>query len=174
VDEQGFTEWAAGRQRQLLRSAYLLTGDQHLAEDLVQSALARTHRSWNRLHQSSNAEAYTRRTMYHLQVSWWRRRKVAESMPGDMPEPRGGDSGPDHAHQTTLRITLRAALQKLSAKQRAVLVLRFFEDRTEAEAADLLGVTVGTVKSQTSKALAKLRAVAPELAELYVLEGTAR
>ncbi|AYF30813.1 SigE family RNA polymerase sigma factor [Micromonospora tulbaghiae] len=158
----------------LLRSAYLLTGDQHLAEDLVQSALARTHRAWNRLHETGNAEAYTRKIMYHLQVSWWRRRRVAESMPGDMPEPRGGDSTPDHAQQTTLRLTLRSALARLSAKQRAVLVLRFFEDRTESEAAELLGVTVGTVKSQTSKALAKLRSVAPELAELYVTEGTAR
>ncbi|MFE9872502.1 SigE family RNA polymerase sigma factor [Micromonospora sp. NPDC005686] len=158
----------------LLRSAYLLTGDQHLAEDLVQSALARTHRAWNRLHETGNAEAYTRKIMYHLQVSWWRRRRVAESMPGDMPEPRGGGSAPDHAQQTSLRLTLRAALARLSAKQRAVLVLRFFEDRTEAEAAELLGVTVGTVKSQTFKALAKLRSVAPELAELYVTEGTAR
>ena len=158
----------------LLRSAYLLTGDQHLAEDLVQSALARTHRAWNRLHETGNAEAYTRKVMYHLQVSWWRRRRVAESMPGDMPEPRGGDSALDHAQQTTLRLTLRAALARLSPKQRAVLVLRFFEDRTETEAADLLGVTVGTIKSQTSKALAKLRSVAPELAELYVTEGTAR
>jgi RNA polymerase sigma-70 factor (sigma-E family) len=158
----------------LLRSAYLLTGDQHLAEDLVQSALARTHRSWNRLHDSGNAEAYTRKTMYHLQVSWWRRRRVTESMRGELPESRGGDSAPDHAQQITLRLTLRAALLKLSDKQRAVLVLRFFEDRTEAEAADLLGVTVGTVKSQTFKALAKLRAVAPELAELYVLEGSPR
>ncbi|MGN9811998.1 SigE family RNA polymerase sigma factor [Micromonospora sp. BQ11] len=143
-----FDSFVRTRTPALLRSAYLLTGDQYLAEDLVQSALARTHRSWDRLHHSGNAEAYTRKTMYHLQVSWWRRRRVAESMPGDMPEPRGGDSTPDHAHLTTLRITLQAALLKLSAKQRAVLVLRFFEDRTEAEAADLLGVTVGTVKNR--------------------------
>ncbi|TDB79321.1 SigE family RNA polymerase sigma factor [Micromonospora sp. KC721] len=156
----------------LLRSAYLLTGDQHLAEDLVQSALARTHRSWSRLYDTGNAEAYTRKTMYHLQVSWWRRRRVAEAVTGELPEPRRHDG--DHASQTTLRLTLRAALARLSAKQRAVLVLRFFEDRSEAEAAEMLGVTVGTVKSQTSKALAKLRAVAPELADLYVLEGSAR
>ncbi|MEU1836424.1 SigE family RNA polymerase sigma factor [Micromonospora chersina] len=169
-----FDSFVRTRTPALLRSAYLLTGDQHLAEDLVQSALARTHRSWSRLHDSGNAEAYTRKIIYHLQVSWWRRRRVAESMPGDLPEPRGGGSVPDHAQQTTLRLTLRAALAKLSAKQRAVLVLRFFEDRTETEAADLLGVTVGTVKSQTSKALAKLRTVAPELAQLHVTEGSAR
>ncbi|MEV0153385.1 SigE family RNA polymerase sigma factor [Micromonospora sp. NPDC050686] len=169
-----FDAFVRARTPALLRSAYLLTGDQHLAEDLVQSALARTHRSWHRLHDSGNAEAYTRKVMYHLQVSWWRRRRVPESMSGVLPEPRGGGSVPDHAQQTALRLTLRAALLKLSPKQRAVLTLRFFEDRTESEAADLLGVTVGTVKSQTAKALAKLRAVAPELAELYVLEGTVR
>ncbi|MGC5285760.1 SigE family RNA polymerase sigma factor [Micromonospora sp. DT231] len=169
-----FDSFIRTRTPALLRSAYLLTGDQHLAEDLFQSALARTHRSWNRLHHSGNAEAYTRKIMYHLQVSWWRRRRVPESMPGDLPEPRGGDSAPDHAQQTSLRLTLRSALAKLSPKQRAVLVLRFFEDRTEAETADLLGVTVGTVKSQTAKSLAKLRAVAPDLAELYVLKGSTR
>jgi RNA polymerase sigma-70 factor (sigma-E family) len=168
-----FDSFVRSRSAALLRSAYLLTGDQHLAEDLVQSALARTHRSWNRLRDRGNAEAYTRKIMYHLQVSWWRRR-VAESMPGDLPEPRRGGTAVDHADQTTIRITLRAALSKLSVKQRAVLVLRFFEDCTEAEAAELLGVTVGTVKSQTSKALAKLRIVAPDLAELYLLEGVAR
>ncbi|MFG1675310.1 SigE family RNA polymerase sigma factor [Micromonospora sp. NPDC049282] len=169
-----FDSFVRTRTPALLRSAYLLTGDQHLAEDLVQSALARTHRSWGRLHDSGNAEAYTRKIMYHLQVSWWRRRRVAESMPGDLPESRGGDSGPDHAQQITLRLTLRAALARLSTKQRAVLVLRFFEDRTEVEAAEMLGVTVGTVKSQTSKALTKLRTVAPELADLYATEGSAR
>ncbi|MFF5172399.1 SigE family RNA polymerase sigma factor [Micromonospora sp. NPDC000089] len=169
-----FDSFVRSRTPALLRSAYLLTGDQHLAEDLVQSALARVHRAWSRLHDSGNAEAYTRKVMYHLQVSWWRRRRVPESMPGELPEPRGGGSGPDLAHQATLRLTLRTALARLSAKQRAVLVLRFFEDRSEAEAAELLGVSVGTVKSQTSRALAKLRAVAPELAELYVLEGSTR
>jgi len=169
-----FETFVRTRTPALLRSAYLLTGDQHLAEDLVQSALARTHRSWKRLHESGNAEAYTRKTMYHLQVSWWRRRRVGESMPGDLPDRSDSSSDSDAAHQTIMRLTLRNALAQLSAKQRAVLVLRFFEDRTEMEAAGLLGVTVGTVKSQTSKALAKLRTVAPELGELYVSEGSAR
>jgi RNA polymerase sigma-70 factor (sigma-E family) len=167
-----FDSFVRARTRALLRSAYLLTGDQHLAEDLVQSALAQTHRSWRRLHHSGNAEAYTRRTMYHLQVSWWRRRRVAEAMPGELPEPRGDQN--DHAHQTAVRLTLRRALLKLPPRQRAVLVLRFFEDRTEAEIADLLGISVGTVKSQTAKALARLRAVAPELADVYHPEGTSR
>ncbi|MGC9669528.1 SigE family RNA polymerase sigma factor [Planosporangium sp. 12N6] len=154
----------------LLRSAYLLTGDRHLAEDLVQSALVRTHQAWRRLHDSGNAEAYTRTIMYRLQISWWRRRRLRESMPGDLPEvPRA-----DHSGSTAMRLTLRQALLKLSAKQRAVLVLRFFEDRSEAETAEMLGVTVGTVKSQTARALARLRVVAPELGELHVTEGANR
>ncbi|NJC82191.1 SigE family RNA polymerase sigma factor [Planosporangium mesophilum] len=167
-----FDAFVRGRSAALLRSAYLLTGDQHLAEDLVQSALARTHRAWSRLHATGNAEAYTRKVMYHLQVSWWRRGRVAEAFPGDVPEPRTGDRDPHD--RSDLRLTLRAALLKLSNKQRAVLVLRYFEDRTEAEAAELLGVTVGTVKSQTAKALARLRTVAPDLADLYFRKGSVR
>ena len=98
---------------------------------------------------------------------------MAESLSGETARAAATRSH-DYAAQAALRITLRAALLKLTARQRAVLVLRFFEDRTEAESADLLGVTVGTVKSQTAKALARLRTVAPELGDLYVLEGSAR
>jgi RNA polymerase sigma-70 factor (sigma-E family) len=171
--EDAFEEFVRSRTPALLRAAYLLTGNQHLAEDLVQSALARTHQSWRRLHDAGNAEAYARKVMYRLQVSWWRRGRVAESLPGEIPEPRSAPSN-DHADPVNTRLALRQALLKLTAKQRAVLILRFWEDRTEAETAELLGVSLGTVKSQTSKALARLRAVAPELAELYSPEGTAR
>jgi RNA polymerase sigma-70 factor (sigma-E family) len=149
----GFDDFVRSRTPALLRAAYLLTGDQHLAEDLVQSALARTHRAWERLDRVGNAEAYTRKVMYHLQVSWWRRRRVAEVLPGVLPERMSEGVDP------TLRMTLRAALLTLPPRQRAVIVLRFFEDCTEAETAHLLGVTIGTVKSQTAKALTKLRAV---------------
>jgi RNA polymerase sigma-70 factor (sigma-E family) len=166
-----FDSFVRGRTPALLRAAYLLTGDQHLAEDLVQSALARTHRRWAHLHERGNAEAYTRKIMYHLQVSWWRRPKLAESLPGELPEPGRDD---DHAEVTGTRLTLRLALLKLTPRQRAVLVLRYFEDHSEAETAELLGVALGTVKSQTAKALARLRAVAPELAEHYSREGGAR
>jgi len=161
-----FDTFVRTRQRSLLRSAYMLTGDQYLAEDLVQSALARTHQSWDRLADPANAEAYTRKVMYHLQVSWWRRNRVAESMTDTSPEPRP-TGGPGEATGLTNRMTIQSALLKLSAKQRAVLILRFFEDRTEVETADVLGIAVGTVKSQTAKALARLRSVAPELAQLY-------
>jgi RNA polymerase sigma-70 factor (sigma-E family) len=163
-----FDAFVRARTPALLRSAFLLTGDQQLAEDLVQSALTRTHLAWKRLDDVANAEAYARRTMYHLQVSWWRRRRVAEVLPGELPDRAGAG---DHAGTVSLRLVLRAAMLRLSARQRAVLVLRFFEDRTEAEAADLLGVSVGTVKSQTARALARLRAIAPELADVDSRNG---
>jgi RNA polymerase sigma factor (sigma-70 family) len=133
----------------------------------VQSALVRTHRSWRRLHRTDNAEAYTRRTMYHLQVSWWRRYGRG---PLELDVVGRAGSVADHAPATALRLSLRAALLKLGPRQRAVIVLRFFEDLTEAETADVLDVTVGTVKSQTAKALARLRTLAPELGEA-TLEG---
>lgn len=145
----------------LLRSAYLLTGDQHLAEDLVQTSLAKAYRRWRRLRDPAHLEAYTRKVMYHSQISVWRRRRVPEWMTAEPPEPRA--PARDAMDGVDLRLSMRAALLKLPPRQRAVLVLRFFEDRTEAEAAVLLGVTIGTVKSQASKALARLRVVAPEL-----------
>jgi RNA polymerase sigma-70 factor (sigma-E family) len=163
-----FDSFVRARTHALLRSAYLLTGDQQLAEDLVQSALTKTHQAWKRLDDYGNAEAYARRTMYHLQVSWWRRRRVAEVMPERMPDRAGGD---DHAGSVSLRLALRSALLQLTARQRAVLVLRYFEDRTESEVADLLGVHIGTVKSQASKALARLRAIAPELGDIDTRTG---
>jgi RNA polymerase sigma-70 factor (sigma-E family) len=168
-----FDSFVYARTPALLRAAYLLTGDQHLAEDLVQTALARTHRAWKRLHATGNAEAYTRKVMYHLQVSWWRRGRVAESISAEVPEPRRQVRQED-TNAITVRITLRQALRKLTARQRAVLVLRFYEDRTEAESAELLGVSIGTVKSQTAKALARLRTVAPELTEIYSPKRCAR
>jgi len=158
--EADYAQFVRTRTHALLRSAYLLTGDQHLAEDLVQEALARTHRAWHRLERPENAEAYARKVMYHAQVSLWRRPKVAEVLPGDLdPEPAGDDPAED----TVQRLTLLRALLVLTAKQRAVIVLRFFEDRTEAEAAQLLGVSVSTVKTQTARALERLRTLLPDL-----------
>lgn len=161
-----FAEFVRARTPALLRTAFLLTGDQQLAEDLVQAALTRTHRSWRRLRERDHAEAYTRRAMYHLQVSWWRRHRPAESLTGEVPEPRQRGAA-DHATTVVTRLVLLAALRRLTAAQRAVLVLRYFDDQTEAQAAAVLGVSVGTIKSQTSKALARLRDVAPELADHY-------
>ena len=158
-----FGDFVRSRTHSLLRSAYLLTGDQHLAEDLVQEALARTHRAWGRLERAGNAEAYARKVMYHAQVSFWRRPKVAESLPGDLPDRSDGRDSSDASAQ---RVVLQQALLKLSPKQRAVIALRFFEDHSEAEAAELLGVSVNTVKTQCARGLAKLRTLLPDLRAL--------
>jgi RNA polymerase sigma-70 factor (sigma-E family) len=149
-----FEGFVHARSPALLRSAYLLTGDQQLAEDLVQSALARTHRAWGRLEHSGNAEAYTRRVMYHLQVGWWQRRRWHET-----PLEGADFAQPDGSEPVADRIDLRRALLRLAPRQRAVVVLRFFEDRSEAETARVLDCSVGTVKSQTAKALARLRKI---------------
>jgi RNA polymerase sigma-70 factor (sigma-E family) len=163
ADEE-FDAYVRFRTPALLRSAYLLTGDQHLAEDLVQTALVRTHRVWSRIHQG-NPDAYVRKVMYHQQIAWWRRRRLTEAPLENVPE-LAGWGGPDEAAAISIRVSLRGALLKLTPRQRAVLVLRYFEDRTEVETAELLGVAVGTVKSQTAKALARMREIAPELVEL--------
>ena len=161
--EADYANFVRARTHALLRSAYLLTGDQHLAEDLVQEALARTHRAWLRLERPEYAEAYARKVMYHAQVSLWRRPKVAEVLPGEIESEPAGD---DPADATVERLALRRALLALTAKQRAVIVLRYFEDHTEAEAAQLLGISVSTVKTQTARALDRLRALVPDLRAL--------
>jgi RNA polymerase sigma-70 factor (sigma-E family) len=158
-----YEQFVRARTPALIRTAFLLTGDQQLAEDLVQEALARTHVAWHRLYGSGNAEAYVRKIMYHHQVSIWRRRRVAESLPGTLPD--AADSG-DHARATANRVVLQRALQELSPRQRAVIVLRYYEDRTEAETADLLGLAVGTVKTLALRGLTRLRAAAADLRDL--------
>lgn len=162
ASDTDYADFVRSRTHSLLRSAYLLTGDQHLAEDLVQEALARTHRAWARLERAGNAEAYARKVMYHAQVSVWRRPKVAEVLPGELPD-RSAGHGPDSVEAAAERIVVRRALLALSPKQRAVIVLRYFEDRTEAEAAQLLGVSISTVKTQTGRALERLRTLLPDL-----------
>lgn len=157
MDEQEFTAWAAGCERQLLRSAYLLTGDLHRAQDLVQEALTRVALRWSRL-RDGNPTAYARTIIVRDNISWWRRRReVAVAEPHDAASP---SIDPDAA------LVVRRALARLTTRQRAVLVLRHFDDLTERETADVLGVTVGTVKSQNSAALARLRDGAPELLDL--------
>ncbi|GAA4259452.1 SigE family RNA polymerase sigma factor [Dactylosporangium darangshiense] len=160
-DEHDFETFYRARTPALLRTAYLLTGDRHLAEDLVQDALARTHRAWRKLREGGNPEAYARQVMYNLQVSRWRRKGVPEALPGELPERRDGR---DQAGDTANRLALRQALLTLPARQRAALVLRYFEDRSEAEAAELLGCRVGTLKSHLSRGLGALRKVLPDLA----------
>lgn len=157
-----FREFVAARQGALLRSAYVLCGDRHRAEDLVQTALTRTAARWASVRDGS-PEAYVRRTMYHEQVSRWRRAGVLnETSVADPPE----RVGPDPGDAVDLKVVLRAALDRLAPRQRAVLALRFYEDLPEAEIAALLGISVGTVRSTTSRALDRLRRVAPELGAL--------
>ncbi|MEV6372926.1 SigE family RNA polymerase sigma factor [Micromonospora musae] len=156
----GFADFVRAENAALTRFAYLLTGDRHHAEDLVQTALARVAVHWERV---DDPAAYVRRTLCTQAASWWRWRRARppEQLGGSVPERTTGPvEDPD------LRLTLRAALGRLTARQRAVLVLRYYEDRSESETAALLGCRLGTVKSQTRHALARLRVLAPELAEL--------
>lgn len=146
-----FDDFVTARGDALWRSAWLLTGDGHLAEDLVQTALAKSYRAWDRIGDPAGFEAYVRRTLYTTYVSWWRRRWNGERPTEQLPEAQ--EAGPDLA----LRRDLLTALATLPRGQRAVVVLRYFEDRSERETAEVLGCSVGTVKSQTSRALAALR-----------------
>jgi RNA polymerase sigma-70 factor (sigma-E family) len=167
-DRASFTAFVAARQHALLRSAYLITGDRRLAEDLLQDALFKVAARWPRL-RDGEPEAYARRILYRDSVSWWRRHRREEVRDPDwLRAAADARATRSRAGQDDVasRLVLDEALGRLTVKQRAVLVLRFYEDRSERETADLLGVTVGTVKSQTSAALARLRATAPELAGL--------
>ncbi|MET8351758.1 MULTISPECIES: SigE family RNA polymerase sigma factor [unclassified Micromonospora] len=155
-----FHEFVVHRSPALSRTAYLLTGDHQLAEDLVQTALARTYRHWRRI-RDGDPEAYVRRVMYHQQVSWWRRRRLTERLQAEPTE----QAGADHSDTTALRLTLTAALRHLTPRQRAVIVLRYYEDLTEAQVAEMLGCSIGTVKRHAHDAIRRLRAVAPELVD---------
>jgi len=153
---ESFETWARSRQQALVRTAYLLTGDFHRAEDLVQDALVKAAARWETL-AGGTPDAWIRTVVYRDHVSWWRRhRREVFTSPREQPVPAVDETA----------LVLREALGRLTPRQRAVLVLRYVEDRSLAETADVLGVTVGSVKKHASIALARLRAVAPELDEL--------
>lgn len=156
-DFEGFAAFFAEHGERLSRVAYLLTGDRHAAQDLVQSALAKAVSRWRRL---ANPDAYVRKVMYHEQVSRWRRRaRISEDAVAELPD-RGVD---DESEVTVRRLVLATALTALTPRQRAVVVARYFEDRTEVETAALLGCSVGTVKTLGHRALARLRETVPDL-----------
>jgi RNA polymerase sigma-70 factor (sigma-E family) len=157
-DREEFTRWARARQQHLLRIALLMTDDRSRAEDLVQDALTAVATRWRKLRVTS-PDAYARTVIYHANISWWRRRRREVLTPElvDLPSP---------ANPVERRVLVRRALAGLTPRQRAVVVLRYFEDLTERDAAEVLGVSVGTVKSTTHLALRRLREAAPELAEL--------
>ncbi len=148
-----FAEFVSARSAALHRCAYLMVGDVGLAQDLVQEALTKTYVAWPRLRDKANADAYTRKAITTTAISWFRRRSWNER-----PTDRYGD-GPAAGHEDHVaqREWLWAALLELPVRQRAAVVLRYYEDLTEAQTADALGCAVGTVKSQVSAALSKLR-----------------
>ena len=152
-----FRSYVAARSAALLRTAYLLAGNRADAEDLLQTALAKTCLSWERIRDREAVDGYVRRVMVNTQTSWWRRRKVEEYPTGELPD-RGG--GRDLTADLDLHDALWTALAGLPRRQRAAVVLRYYEDLSEAETAAVLGVSVGTVKSTTSRALARLRETA--------------
>ncbi|MEV0456966.1 SigE family RNA polymerase sigma factor [Catellatospora methionotrophica] len=155
----GFHEFVVARGGALSRTAFLLTGEHHAAEDLVQSALAKAAMRWRWLVEHTQPEAYIRRIMINEQISWWRRRPARPV--AQVPE----RAGPDEPGQVVERIALGQALATLTPRQRAVVVLRFYEDLSEADTAALMGCSVGTVKSQTNLALTNLRRSLPLVAE---------
>lgn len=158
-----FADYVRARQHRLLRAAYLVCGDAHRAEDLLQQAFEKLALRWETV-KYGQPDAYVRRILYRDAVSSWRRTR-REHLTVVPPEPdAASQAGPQEGIGD--RVDLQAALARLTPKQRAVLVLRFFEDRSEADTANVLGVSVGTVKSQTHVALANLRELVPHLAPL--------
>jgi len=153
ADPAGFDAFLVARSRSLLQTAYLLVQDEALAKDLLQTALAKSWFAWKRI--DGDPEAYVRRVLVTTSVSWWRRRWTGETPTATVPE--RADSAVGDLDQWAEQQDLWNAVGRLPRRQRAVIVLRYLEDRSEAETAELLGCSVGTVKSQCSKALVKLR-----------------
>jgi RNA polymerase sigma-70 factor (sigma-E family) len=155
ADEPSFTDFAEARLPALLRYAYLLCGDRQLAEDVVQTVLARTYAAWPGVKTKGNPEAYVRRAIVNAFVNRWRRR-VHEEPVANVPEYA---QPAERAQLYEEHAAMWAALGRLPQRQRAVLVLRYYEDLTEAEIAATLRCSLGTVKSQASRGLDKLRDV---------------
>jgi RNA polymerase sigma-70 factor, ECF subfamily len=151
--EEEFREFVAARSFALLRTAYLLCGDWSTAEDLLQTALTKTYLAWKRLGEIEAVEPYARRVLVNTATSWWRRRWHGERPTEVLPERAVPDRIDEHVERDALWRHVRA----LPARQRAVLVLRFYEDLSETQTAALLNISTGTVKSQTFRALNTLR-----------------
>lgn len=152
-DDAEFRDYVAARNAPLLRMAILLTGNRADAEDLVQAALAKTYLNWHRIQDRAALDGYVHRAMVNTQISWWRRRRLEEYPTDEIPEQAVDDCTSD----SELQDAVRRALDRLPRRMRAAVVLRYFDDMSEAEVADVLGVSVGTVKSTVSRAVAKLR-----------------
>jgi RNA polymerase sigma-70 factor (sigma-E family) len=150
-----FSEFAHSRWPGLVRLGYALAGDRHLAEDLAQTALASAFASWSRVRRADDPDAYLRRIIVNAHRSAFRKRRVSERLTGAPADAGGAVPDPTGRHDD--RAAVIAALAALPARQREVVVLRFWLDLTEAQVAGALGCSVGNVKSQASPALAKLR-----------------
>lgn len=157
-EEAAFDDFVRDRSAALLRTAYLLTRDHQLAEDLVQTALFKAAQSWERV--KDGPEPYVRRILYTQNISWWRRRHHVETSLSPVDD--RARPGPD----VELHVTLERALDQLTPKQRTVLVLRYYEDLTEAETARVLHIGLGTVKSMHRQALSRLRVLSPGMVSL--------
>lgn len=170
ADDSDFTAFVHAAWSPLYRTAFLLVGDRGLAEDLVQTALAKTYLAWGKIRDRGAAGVYARTVLVNTAASWFRKRGWRnEVATADLPEPHpvtGTIPAPDENGPV-----LRAALLELPVRQRAVVLLRFYEDRSVDEVAAILEISPGTVKSQTSHALSKLRGTLGE-AFLPLLEGT--
>ncbi|MFY1677092.1 MULTISPECIES: SigE family RNA polymerase sigma factor [unclassified Streptomyces] len=154
LSEAEFTAYVRERRASLYATAYHLTGDRHEAEDLLQSALFSTYRAWDRISDKAAVGGYLRRTMTNLHISAWRRRKLNEYPTEELPETVGDT---DAMRGTELRAVLWQALARLPEPQRTMLVLRYYEGRTDPEIADILDISVGTVKSSIWRSLRRMR-----------------
>ncbi|MEW2283770.1 SigE family RNA polymerase sigma factor [Streptomyces sp. NPDC047841] len=154
LTEAEFTAYVQERRASLYATAYHLTGDRFEAEDLLQSALFSTYRAWDRISDKAAVGGYLRRTMTNLHISAWRRRKLNEYPTEELPET---PSDTDAMRGTELRAVLWQALARLPELQRTMLVLRYYEGRTDPEIAEILGISVGTVKSSIWRSLRRLR-----------------
>jgi RNA polymerase sigma-70 factor (sigma-E family) len=152
--ERDFRQFAEARQAQLRRSAYLLCGDWHQAQDLTQTTLMKLYAAWGRVNRDGNADAYARTILTRTFIDQWRRRSWHEEPVSEPPDlPSGALVAPE------LRLMMREALMELAPRYRAVLVLRFWEDWTVEQTAEALRVSPGTVKSQSARGLARLREI---------------
>jgi RNA polymerase sigma-70 factor (sigma-E family) len=165
-DDSGFRDYVLSRRAALLRTACLLTGNQADAEDLLQAALAKTYLAWLRIEDRNALDGYVRRAMVNTHISWWRRRKLDEYPTDEIPD----QPVQDQAAASELHDSLSRALLRLPERMRAAVVLRYYEDMSEAEIAGILGISLGTVKSTVSRAVAKLRIDAELLGDVGVPE----
>ncbi|MFJ9117784.1 SigE family RNA polymerase sigma factor [Streptomyces sp. NPDC102394] len=152
-----FSSYVRARQPVLLRTARSLTANPSDAEDLLQTALTKTYVAWERIEDHRALDGYVRRALVNTRTSQWRKRKVDEFVCEELPEPEPVPAGDDPAEQQALHDAMWRAIMKLPDRQRAMVVLRYYEDLSEVQTAEVLGVSVGTVKSAVSRALGKLR-----------------